>query len=119
MMLLTGDVQAAEDLPNGIIQKCYPKEDLLKETLAFATRLAINSSPTAVAVLKRQTYTLPEKSLLEAQAINDRIQAASVGADGNPDTVEGFAAFGEKRPPKFNPYNPEIPYAKLAFDLLK
>jgi len=90
---------------------------LLPETLAFARKLAANSSPTAVSVIKQQAYLLPHKSLDEAQAINDRIQASCL-MDVNPDHKEGFAAFTDKRPPRFNLYDQGLPYAKLARDLL-
>jgi len=118
MLLLTGDVHKAEELPPGLLQRTFPRDSLLPETLAFARRLAENSSPTSVAVIKRQTYLLPHMSLEEAQAINDRIQDASL-REANPDHEEGFAAFTGKRPPRFGPYNAALPFAKLAGELLR
>ena len=55
----------------------FEKEQLLEGTIDFARRLAINSSPTAVAVIKKQTYELPHMPLQQAQDINDKIQMAS------------------------------------------
>lgn len=117
LMLLTGDVLTAEDLPSGLIQRIFTRDALLPETLAFARKLAANSSPTAVSVIKQQAYLLPHLSLEEAQSINDRIQASCL-TDTNPDHQEGFAAFTGKRPPRFNLYDQGLPYAKLARELL-
>ena len=117
MLLLTGDVMQAQELPSGFIQRLFEKEDLVEGTLDFARRLAINSSPTAVSVIKAQTYNLPYMGLEEAQAINDKIQAASL-AQANPDHQEGFMAFGEKRAPNFAPLDTELPFWKLARELL-
>merc|ERR1712242_464722 len=108
---------AAQDLPAGLLQRTFPREALLMETLAFAKKLATNCSPTAVSVLKRQAYILPHKTLEEAQAINDRIQDLSL-REANPDHEEGFAAFLGKRAPRFKPFDATLPYVKLAHDLL-
>jgi len=118
MLLLTGDVLRAEELPQGIVQKTYPKGTLIEETLAFARKLATHSSPTAMSVIKQQIYTLPHLTLKEAQSINDRIQAASLQQE-NPDHEEGFAAFTGKRTPNFNALNQTLPYYKLARQLLR
>lgn len=118
MMLLSGDVEKAEDLPQGMLQRTFPKETLLKETLAFATKLAQNSSPTSMAVMKQQTYTMPRLTISEATAINDRIQESSL-REANPDHEEGFAAFTGKRSPNFKPYDASLPFAKVAKELLQ
>mmetsp|Transcript_114179 Transcript_114179/g.323342 ORF Transcript_114179/g.323342 Transcript_114179/m.323342 type:complete len:288 (-) Transcript_114179:98-961(-) len=117
LMLLTGDVFKAEELPAGVVQRIFPRDALVRETLAFATRLATNSSPSSLAVIKRQVCVLPHRTLEEAQAINDRIQDSSLREE-NPDHHEGFAAFTGKRAPKFNPYNGALPFVKKANELM-
>ena len=86
-------------------------------TLALARRLAVLSSPTAVAVIKKQVHTQPLMTLAAAQAVNDRIQHASLAKE-NPDHKEGFDAFTQKRDPAFRPLDMELPFAKLAAKLL-
>ena len=121
MMLLTGEVRKTSEWPAGLIQKLFPTQDALTEgTIAFATSLAKNSSPTSMAVIKKQVFTLPHMSLLDSQAVNDQIQALStdITPGANPDHEEGFAAFLSKRAPNFNPLDLELPFARRADELL-
>lgn len=118
MLLLSGEAMPAEDLPPGLIQKVVsPANAILKETLDFADKLGKNSSPTAMAVIKRQIYIMPRKPLEEAQEINDKIQESSIW-DGNTERTEGFASLVEHRSANFTSFNPQLPFVKLAKELL-
>merc|ERR1719408_174177 len=102
-----------------MVQRIFPDAKALQEgTVDFARKLAINSSPTAMAVIKQQAYTLPGMDLMKAQDINDKIQMATLRQE-NPDHQEGFAAFGQKREPNFKPFDPTLPFYTLAQELLK
>ena len=43
----------------GIVQKIFPKEELLDQTLAFAEDLATNVPPASTAVIKQQVLHHP------------------------------------------------------------
>ena len=93
MMLLTGEVRKASEWPQGMFQNIFPTQDALKEgTIAFAKALAINSSPSSMAVIKKQVFTLPHMSLLDSQIVNDQVQAATTDPTPgvNPDHEEGL-----------------------------
>jgi enoyl-CoA hydratase/carnithine racemase len=121
MMLLTGEVRKASEWPTGLVQQLFPSQDALKEgSIAFATSLAKNSSPTSMAVIKKQVFTLPHMSLLDSQAVNDQIQGLStdITPGANPDHEEGFDAFLSKREPNFNAIDLDLPFARKADELL-
>ena len=121
MMLLTGEVRKASEWPAGLVQQLFPTPEELKAgTIAFATSLAKNSSPTSMAVIKKQVFTLPHMSLLDSQAINDQIQNLStdITPGANPHHEEGFDAFLSKREPNFNALDLELPFARRADELL-
>lgn len=97
-LMWTGDlVDATEALKLGIVSRVLPPERLLEETLAFAERLA--SGPAfALAEIKRSVrgalgYTLD-------QALRQEIDAQERCWNSR-DAREGFAAFLEKREPRF------------------
>ena len=150
MMLVTGEVMRAEEWPAGLFQALFPvrhqprlpllvrcgvsaplaqqltptfvvqAEELMAGTLEWATALSVNSSPTAVSVIKQQIYTQPTMTWKDNQRINDIIQSASTDPTpgANPDHEEGFDAFLSKREPNFEPLNKELQFYKNAREQL-
>ena len=100
-LLLSGRVVLADEAAAiGLINEVVAPDQLLERTLQYAADLAVNSSPTSMAVIKRQVYADLDRSLAEstAEAIN-LMSASLTGQDFN----EGVASFIEKRPPNFSP----------------
>jgi enoyl-CoA hydratase/carnithine racemase len=98
-LLFSGRVVLAEEaLSMGMVNAVHPPEELLERTLEYATELATWSSPTSMAVMKRQVYSHLELSAAEALAESNQLMAESFG---RPDFGEGVASFVEGRAPKF------------------
>lgn len=99
-LLLSGRVILSEEaLELGLVNRVFPREDLMAETVAYAEDLAANCSPIAMATIKAQVYAAAESSMEAArsQAIglwNDRHRS-------HPDFREGIQSYVEKRPPHF------------------
>jgi enoyl-CoA hydratase/carnithine racemase len=100
-LMLSGRVVLAEEAERlGVVNRVFPAESLMDETLAYARDLAVNASPTSMAVIKRQVYTHPSMAVDDALAESNRLMAESLG---RPDFKEGVASFVEKRAPEFAP----------------
>lgn len=85
----------------GVVNKAFPAEKLLDETMAYAQDLATNVSPTSMAVMKHQIYNHPMMSVGDALAESNKFMRESLRRS---DFKEGVASFVEKRPPQFAPY---------------
>jgi enoyl-CoA hydratase/carnithine racemase len=100
-LMLSGRVVLAEEAERlGVVNRVFPAESLMDETLAYARDLAVNASPTSMAVIKRQVYTHPSMAVDDALAESNRLMAESLD---RPDFKEGVASFVEKRAPEFAP----------------
>ncbi|WP_248964070.1 enoyl-CoA hydratase-related protein [Sphaerisporangium perillae] len=100
-ILLSGRTfTGAEAVELGLASRAVPGERLLEETLTYARELATHSSPTSMAVIKRQLWGDWEKSLEGSAAEAERLMAESFG---RPDFGEGVASFLERRAPAFPP----------------
>ena len=100
-VLLSGRVFLAEEAAAlGMVNGVFAPEALLDETIAYANELAANSSPSSMAVMKRQIWKALTQSICEATNEADDLMRQSLR---EADFKEGVASFVEKRPPAFNP----------------
>jgi enoyl-CoA hydratase/carnithine racemase len=98
-LLFSGRVVLAEEAAGmGLVNAVHPAESLLDETLAYARELATWSSPTSMAVMKKQVYEHLERANADSLAESNQLMAESFG---RPDFAEGVASFVEGREPRF------------------
>jgi enoyl-CoA hydratase/carnithine racemase len=98
-LLFSGRVVLAEEAAQmGLVNAVHPPEELLDRTLEYARELATLSSPTSMAIMKRQVYEHLEQGVAESLDESNRLMADSFG---RPDFAEGVASFVEGRPPQF------------------
>ncbi len=101
-VLMSGRVFLAEEAKEmGIVNKVFPADELLSETMAYARDMAKNVSPTSMAVMKKQVYEHPQLSVDEAVEASIELMKASLK---RPDFKEGVASYLDKRLPEFEPY---------------
>jgi len=94
--VFTGDEAAAL----GVANRAVPADDLMGVTLMYARDLAVNCSPTSMAVMKREVWRHLLLDVEAATASADEDMKLSLGAG---DFVEGVQSFLQKRPPSFTP----------------
>jgi enoyl-CoA hydratase/carnithine racemase len=100
-VLLSGRVFLAEEAAEmGIVNKVFPADSLMTETMAYARDLAVNASPTSMAIIKRQVYQHLEADVNTALKESNELMVESFQRD---DFQEGVTSFVEKRPPAFKP----------------
>jgi enoyl-CoA hydratase/carnithine racemase len=98
-LLFSGRVVLAEEAAGmGLVNAVHPGEELMDRTLAYARELGIWSSPTSMAVMKRQVYEHLERGAADSLAESNQLMADSFT---RPDFAEGVAAFVEGREPRF------------------
>ncbi len=98
-LLMSGRVLLAEEAKEmGLVNKVFPAESLLDETIAYASDMASNAAPLSMAVMKQQVYQHPLLPLDDAVAASNKLMAASLRRS---DFKEGVSSFLEKRPPNF------------------
>jgi enoyl-CoA hydratase/carnithine racemase len=98
-LLFSGRVILAEDaLGLGLVNAVHPADELLDRTLDYARELATWSSPTSMAVMKKQVYEHMELGAAPALEESNRLMAESFG---RPDFAEGVTSFVEGREPRF------------------
>lgn len=97
-LIFTGDICSAEEAYRiGLLNKLVPHENLEKESLALAQRLA-QGPPIANRLAKQLVYKGLETVLETALCSAGAYAAIAVKSQ---DHLEGIRAFAEKRPPKF------------------
>jgi enoyl-CoA hydratase/carnithine racemase len=89
---------AAEADRVGLVNRVLPHDELLPFTRSWVEELAKHSSPTSLAIMKRQVYTSLTRELGPSMQEAIRLMLESFS---RPDFKEGVASFLEKRPPKF------------------
>lgn len=100
-LLLSARVVTSEEAQElGLVNRVYPGDSLLEETMAYAADVANNCSPASLAVMKGQLRRHAEVGLDEAVAdTNDLMRQSLQG----PDFKEGVSSYVEKRPAAFPP----------------
>jgi enoyl-CoA hydratase/carnithine racemase len=98
-LLFSGRVVLAEEAAAmGLVNAVHPGEELLDRTLGYARELATWSSPTSMAVMKRQVYEHMERGAAEALDESNQLMTESFERE---DFAEGVASFVEGREPPF------------------
>ncbi len=97
-LILTGRrINAAEALAIGLVQRLAPEGRLLEVALELAQQVAANA-PLAVAAAKHAIDEGLALGLDDALALEQRHYETVLASE---DRLEGLAAFGEKRTPRF------------------
>jgi len=100
-LLFSGRVILAEEAAAmGLVNEVVEPEHLLDRTFEYAADLAVNASPTSIAIMKQQVYADQNRGVVEASEGAIELMKASLKRD---DFKEGVASFLQKRPPKFAP----------------
>merc|ERR1719456_1684409 len=116
-ILLTGrKFDANEALRLGLVQRVFPKENLMKEAIAYASDMAINVPPGSLAVVKRML--LKHNGVDLDEAMRDSNKLTIIQGQKNKDFEEGVNSFQEKRAPKFGQLNRNSPLFKASRSLL-
>ena len=99
-LLMLGDAIPAEEAHRiGLYNRIVPRESLLAEARALATRLA-NGPGMGIAVSKETLNAQMSMSLADALAWDAKVQAECMLS---PDFREAYEAFRDKRPAKYAP----------------
>lgn len=100
-VLLSGRVfSGAEAYEMGLVNRSVADGSVLAEAQAYARELAVHSSPTSMAIIKRQVWNDWDVTL--EQSAKTAVQEM-VASFSRPDFAEGVASFLERRPPAFPP----------------
>jgi enoyl-CoA hydratase/carnithine racemase len=92
-------VSGDEAVRIGLANELVPGAQLLDHCRGYVEQLARTSSPTSMAVMKRQVYEQLHRGLGVAERDSQRLMVESFG---RPDFREGVRSFVEKRPPAFS-----------------
>jgi enoyl-CoA hydratase/carnithine racemase len=91
-------VDGAEAARMGLVNRALPADEVLPAAQAYVRELARGSSPTSMAIMKRQVYTELHAGLGAAERNAVALMRESFG---RPDFAEGVASYVERRDPKF------------------
>jgi len=83
----------------GLVNRAFPAEALIGETMAYARALADTVSPRSMAMMKAQIHASPFQDFNAAIGIADRLMVESFASE---DFREGVAHYVEKRAPRFS-----------------
>lgn len=90
----------------GLVNRALPPDEVLPAAQAYIADLAATSSPSSLAVMKRQVYDDLNRGLAESQEVALRLMVESFS---RPDFGEGVKSFLERRPPQFPPVSKPAP----------
>jgi len=100
-LLMSGRVVLGEEAGRlGLVDRVVAPGDLVGAAVAYATDLAENCSPWAMATIKAQVLRGLDQDFHTAVAESDALMLSSF--DG-PDVTEGVRSYLERRPPAFAP----------------
>lgn len=99
-------VKGEEAVRLGLVNRALPPDEVLPAAQAYIAELAAHSSPSSLAVMKRQVYDDLERGLAASQEAALRLMVESFG---RPDFAEGVKSFMERRPPNFAPVSDPPP----------
>ena len=85
----------------GFVNYVSKPETVLDDAIAYANDLALNVSPTSMAVIKNQVWQSVQSSLAESNTLSDKVMRESLKRS---DFKEGVSSFLEKRSPNFAPF---------------
>ena len=103
LMMSSRVVMANEAQQMGMVNKVVPADQLMDVVLAYAADLAMNVSPSSMAVMKRQVYSDYEKDVSSASKEALRLMQESFTRS---DFKEGVQSFLQKRQAEFPPVHP-------------
>lgn len=103
LMMSSRVVMATEAHQMGMVNKVVPADQLMDVALAYAADLAMNVSPSSMAVMKRQVYADYGKDVSTASKEALRLMQESFT---RPDFKEGVQSFLQKRQAEFPPVHP-------------
>lgn len=98
-------VRADEALAMGMVNRVLPDDKLMEFVMEYATELAMNVSPSSMAVMKRQVYNDYNVDVSRSTTEALRLMTESFT---RPDFKEGVQSFLQKRSPEFPPVSPSI-----------
>lgn len=98
-------VKADEALAMGMVNRVLPDDKLMEFVMEYATELAMNVSPSSMAVMKRQVYNDYNVDVSRSTTEALRLMTESFT---RPDFKEGVQSFLQKRSPEFPPVSPSI-----------
>ena len=90
----------------GLVNAALPAREVLEHAQQYVRGLAETSSPTSMAIMKRQVYQQMHTGLLVAEREARELMMESFG---RPDFREGVRSFIERRPPQFERFPPAAP----------
>ena len=105
LMFSSRIVKADEALAMGMVNRVVPDDQLMEFTMRYAADLALNVSPSSMAVMKRQVYADYGVDVAASTAEALRLMNQSFT---RPDFKEGVQSFLQKRQPEFPPVDPAI-----------
>jgi len=118
-ILLSGrkfDAHEAQQL--GMVQRVFPKDQLMSQAIDYAADMAANVPSNSMATIKAQVLTHQHRDSESALRESNRLMLMSTTKE-NPDFAEGVSSYVQKRAPKFNALNPDSPMQKLTTNLLR
>ncbi len=97
-MMITGERITPEEAHRiGLVNKLFPADKLMEETENYAHQLT-KGATLAIAAIKRSVYDGIQMDLHEALAYERKLMEPLFESE---DAAEGFAAFSEKRQPRY------------------